>query len=393
MAKVYDKLIVDVKVKRDNIVTTVQNDSNSRFLDVYLKDNGVPIDLTGHEVRIYCKKPENGGEIFNDGEITEPTNGRCQFPLTDQTLAKEGYVEAQITIYYRNVQVLQSMPFKIHVTTSLMSTNSITSSNEYGALVILFQNVYEAYDLMVTMIKNIGVPGEIAEGLTIDTMWSAWEYLCNYVSQDLTNLIQNALTNNSVDGVVQRIGETTDTGATATAGTVMGKLNALTDFNWKYHVVQKVKGSVTTTLPAPVASGTQEKVSFGVEFDNPVLLNYIVINISSVVGGYGDRSYVSGSIKLTFYDGTTMVFGLNSSQGYSSCIYIGLFNQIFQVSGSSSFSGTSFGADRIPRHDLVIKKVEAVNWYHRNGITDPPTTGTCNAKFNVYYKEITRVRG
>ncbi|AMJ40229.1 hypothetical protein [Anaerotignum propionicum] len=138
---------------------------------------------------------------------------------------------------------------------------------------------------MTTMVQNIGVPGEIAQQLTIDTMWDAWEYLCNYVSEDLTTLLQNAINNNSVDGVVQRLGNTADIGGTATAGTVMGKLNALTDFNWNYQMVQRVKSSAVTTIPAPVASGTQGTVSFGIEFDTPVPLDYIKINILSVPSG------------------------------------------------------------------------------------------------------------
>ena len=192
MAQVYNRLTVDVRREVTDIVTAVQKDANSRFLDVYLKDNGLPIDLTGHEVRIYGKK-HDGTEIYNNGVITEATNGRCQFELTDQALAVAQELEVQIVIYYNNVQILQSFPFRIKVVKSLISSSAIPSSNEYGALVVLYQNLYEAYDLMTTMVRNIGVPGAIAAEITIDTMWEAWEYLCNYVSKDLTTLIENAV--------------------------------------------------------------------------------------------------------------------------------------------------------------------------------------------------------
>ncbi|AMJ41882.1 BppU family phage baseplate upper protein [Anaerotignum propionicum] len=395
MAQVYDKFVVDVKVKRDSIITAVQNDSNSRFLDVYLKDNGLPINLSGHEVRIYCRKPEDGGEIYNNGVITEAANGRCQFPLTDQTLAKVGYVEAQIIIYYQNVQILQTMEFKIHVVKSLFSKNAVQSSNEYGALVVLYQNLYEAYDLMTNMVQNIGVPGEIAEQLTIDTMWDAWEYLCNYVSEDLTTLLQNAINNNSVDGVVERLGNTADIGGTATAGTVMGKLNALTDFNWNYQMVQRVKSSAVTTIPAPVASGTQGTANFGIEFDTPVPLDYIKINILSVPSGYSDRSGITGNIRLTYYDNTTQVISLvYSNWNYTYYLYLGaVFGFAYHVYGSSALSGALTTASVPNFKTAYIKKVEALNWYHRNAITDPPITGTCNVRVDVYYNEMTKVRG
>ena len=81
MAETYNRLNLDVNVKPCSIVTAVQKDSDSRYLDVFLYNNGVPVDLTGHEVRIYMRKPENGGEIFNGGENKEPGNRRSQVLL------------------------------------------------------------------------------------------------------------------------------------------------------------------------------------------------------------------------------------------------------------------------------------------------------------------------
>ena len=106
MAETYNRLNLDVNAKPGGIITAVQKDSDSRYLDVNLFNNGVPIDLTGHEVRIYMRKPENGGEIFNDGEITEPENGRCQFLLTTAALEKVGHLQTQISIWKDNKEIL-----------------------------------------------------------------------------------------------------------------------------------------------------------------------------------------------------------------------------------------------------------------------------------------------
>ena len=70
MAQTYNKLKIDIKEPVTDIITAKQNDSNSRFLDVYLYDGSTPIDLTGHEVRIYMRKPDKM-EVFNNGEITD----------------------------------------------------------------------------------------------------------------------------------------------------------------------------------------------------------------------------------------------------------------------------------------------------------------------------------
>ncbi|HBF66498.1 MAG TPA: hypothetical protein DDW34_13105, partial [Clostridium sp.] len=84
MSQVFNKLYLDVRLNNKNIFTeAVQGDTNSRFLDVYLSDNGTPINLTGHTVRIYGVKGDTT-EFYNNGTITEAANGRCQFELTSQ---------------------------------------------------------------------------------------------------------------------------------------------------------------------------------------------------------------------------------------------------------------------------------------------------------------------
>lgn len=219
MAETYNRLELDVNVKPYDIITAVQKDSDSRYLDVFLFNNGVPVDLTGHEVRIYMRKPENGGEIFNDGEITEPENGRCQFLLTTAALEKVGHLQTQISIWKDNKEILSTQIFEINVTESLRTTGSIEGSNEYGALVVLFQNLYESMDLMTDMVQNFGTAGEVAAGIPAGTFWQMLEavYAVN----------KDALENASVSEVLKRIGLMGDTGGSLTAGTLMAKENEI----------------------------------------------------------------------------------------------------------------------------------------------------------------------
>lgn len=219
MAETYNRLNLDVNVKPGGIITAVQKDSDSRYLDVNLFNNGVPIDLTGHEVRIYMRKPENGGEIFNDGEITEPENGRCQFLLTTAALEKVGHLQTQVSIWKNNKEILSTQVFEIMVTESLRTTGSIEGSNEYGALVVLFQNLYESMDLMTDMVQNFGTAGAVAAGIPADTFWKMLEAVYS--------VNKAALENASVSEVLNRIGTTRDTGGSQTAGTVFGKENAI----------------------------------------------------------------------------------------------------------------------------------------------------------------------
>lgn len=215
MAQTYNKMKIDIKEPVTDIITAKQNDSNSRFLDVYLYDGGVPIDLTGHEVRIYMLKAD-GTEVFNNGEITNATAGRCQFELTDQALGAYGKLLCEISIWYDNVQILTTPTFDIHVVKNLRTNGSIESSNEYGALVVLYQNLYESIDLMTTMVEQFGEPGEVADAASIATFWQMLEYLYG--------VNEAALKNASVSEVLERIGLNTDGEG---SGTIFGAVNTL----------------------------------------------------------------------------------------------------------------------------------------------------------------------
>lgn len=311
MAQVYNKMQIDVNKRVAEIITAVQNDAQSRFLDVVLLDGSTAINLAGHEVRIYGKKAD-GTEFYNDGAVTNAAAGRCQFELTRQALAVAQDLEVQLIVCRDNREILSTQPFKIHVVKSLIAAGAVESTNEYGALVVLYQKLYEAHALMTTMVQNIGVPGEVAQQLTIDTMWDAWEYLCNYVSEDLTALLQNAINNNSVDGVMQRIGKATDTGGSATAGTLMGKSNAvINQLAMLYNPTGRLKSFSAYVYGTDEAETTDDSSYLYPcrHFQLPPNIRVVGLNTRVKSGGYGQSTQITIKIGTktytNFYAGTT----------------------------------------------------------------------------------------
>lgn len=383
MAQVYNKMQIDVNKRVAEIITAVQNDAQSRFLDVVLLDGSTAIDLTGHEVRIYGKKAD-GTEFYNDGAVTQAAAGRCQFELTGQALAVAQDLEVQLIVCKDNREILSTQPFKIHVVKSLIAAGAVESTNEYGALVVLYQKLYEAHALMTTMVQNIGVPGEVAKQLTIDTMWEAWEYLCGYVSEDLTALLQNAINNNSVDGVMQRIGKTADTGATETNGSVMGKLNRAINFNENYVEVQKLKSTVAS-VPYLVTSGTQNKVSFSVEFEKPVKFNYLQIVLSNMYGSYPYYTGIVATLKITYYDNTTRSVSLNGGRWhYKYYLYQSAMFDELCISYGENTPDNTLGIRTLPLSDTTfIKKVEILN----GNLDDANNSKEGKATLNLYYMD------
>ena len=264
MSRIYNKMRIDVKEEITDIITAKQNDSGSRFLDVYLYDGSTPIDLTGHEVRIYMRKPD-GTEIFNNGEITDATAGRCQFELTDQALGAVGKLLCEISIWKDNVEILTTQTFDIFVTESLRSDGSIESSNEYGALVVLYQNLYEAIDLMQTMVEQFGQPGEVATQADINTFWRMLEYL--YSVND------NALKNASVSEVLERMGLNTDGEG---SGTLFGAVNPLAGLIANKIAVKSVQSGI---VPSQTTKSGADNLKL---YGSQEYAYYIDITISAV---------------------------------------------------------------------------------------------------------------
>lgn len=177
MAKTYNRLELDVNKKPNSIgIRPVQNDTKSRYLDVCLYENGVPINLTGEQVRITFRKAD-GSTFFNQGEVTDATAGRCQFALTNEILSEAKAVEAQISVWNAGGQILSTQVFEIYVTAAIPWTDSVESENEYGVLVVLFQEIQDALDTMHKIAAAFGEPGDKAAEYGVDTFWGILETL------------------------------------------------------------------------------------------------------------------------------------------------------------------------------------------------------------------------
>lgn len=165
--KTYKKIVIEIDEPIIDKVIAVQEDAESRYLDVQLFKDGVSFDLTGTKVRICMIKPD-GKDVMNDGEITDPVTGRCQFLFTTQMLAACGVLQTQIIVFSETEeQIISTQIFNIYVTKKLLTNETIESTNEYGSLVILFQNIYEALymldvtnDLLSEMLKRLQTNSE-----------------------------------------------------------------------------------------------------------------------------------------------------------------------------------------------------------------------------------------
>ena len=200
MAKTYNTLTIEVKEDITDIITAKQDDTQSRYLDVTLQDDGQPINLTGQEVRINGRK-RDGTSFFNDGTITDAAKGRCQFELTNQALAVVGDVEVEISIWQNNERILTTQTFKVFVVPKIRNDNAIESSNEFGALVVLFQKLY---DFWLDIEKTLGKPNDTGGTETAGTVMAKLNQLMKDISQQ-SDLIQYKISNTVRHTTVQSV--------------------------------------------------------------------------------------------------------------------------------------------------------------------------------------------
>lgn len=180
------KLNINVRAKNNDIVLAVQKDRRTRYLDITLIDGSTPVNLSGATVRLFARKP-SGSEVYNNAVVKSSSGGRVEVEMTNQLLAEIGVITAQIVIS-RSTNQLTSLPFQIHVVENLLNTSTVESTNEYGSLVVLFQDLEQAKLQMQQIISGLGTPNGKTQQLGINSMYSAFNYIINYLE---TNSVAN----------------------------------------------------------------------------------------------------------------------------------------------------------------------------------------------------------
>lgn len=126
------------------IVFAKQGDSSSRrYVNITITDSGKPYTLdSGITARIRAVKADKKA-VFNNATIE---NNVIVAELTEQILAVEGYVIAEISLY-KESSLLTTQYFYIAVQRSAVSDDEITSTNEYKALAEALNEASKAVDI------------------------------------------------------------------------------------------------------------------------------------------------------------------------------------------------------------------------------------------------------
>ena len=134
-------LTIDIDKDNYETIPSVQYDSKTRYLHVYLFNSSSPFDITGCSVKIAGIKADNT-DIFNECKVIDPKKGFIEIELTEQMNAVHGLLECELKIYSAD-GVLTTKPLNIYVSKSVTRVSNITSSNEFTALTNALKTVGE----------------------------------------------------------------------------------------------------------------------------------------------------------------------------------------------------------------------------------------------------------
>ena len=80
----------------------VQHDNGTRRVLMKILDVDNPdeqkVELSGHDVRLFCLLPDGETKAYIDGEVVDEENGVVQFVLNSAVTAQEGAVQASVLL-------------------------------------------------------------------------------------------------------------------------------------------------------------------------------------------------------------------------------------------------------------------------------------------------------
>lgn len=126
---------ITLKAWADNneVITVVQGEVNSRFLEITLVDNDGALNLANKSVQIYAKKPD-GNIVYNNANIIDASKGIINIMLTSEMSAVSGVMsDCEIRVIDKDAVTLKFKGLHIIIKNALADTQ-VESSSEFTAL-------------------------------------------------------------------------------------------------------------------------------------------------------------------------------------------------------------------------------------------------------------------
>lgn len=138
----------------ETIVTALQGEINSRFLEITITDKCGFFNLTGKTVMVYMTKPD-GKIIFNSCSVVDAPNGKINVSLTSQMSIVAGVVkdfEVHIIGNDKSRLKVSGICLKIKGTSNV--DEAIESTNEFTALIEALKKADESLEYVIEFLAE-----------------------------------------------------------------------------------------------------------------------------------------------------------------------------------------------------------------------------------------------
>lgn len=183
----------------ETVVTALQGEINSRFLEITITDKGSFFNLTGKTVMVYMTKPD-GKIIFNSCSVVDAPNGKISVSLTSQMSIVAGTIrDFEIHIIGSDKTRLKITGVCLKIKETANADEAIESTNEFTALIEALSKVDGSLEYIEQFLKE--------KEQEIDGLKQNVEDLIQQIKTDGAQAIQevNQNFNSAMTGFTQEI--------------------------------------------------------------------------------------------------------------------------------------------------------------------------------------------
>ena len=138
----------------ETVVTAMQGEINSRFLEITITDKGNFFNLTGKTVMVYMTKPD-GKIIFNSCSVVDAPNGKINVSLTSQMSIVAGVVkDFEVHIIGNDKSRLKVSGICLKIKDTSNVDEAIESTNEFTALVEALKKADESLEYVTEFLAE-----------------------------------------------------------------------------------------------------------------------------------------------------------------------------------------------------------------------------------------------
>ncbi|KJU72463.1 BppU family phage baseplate upper protein [Clostridium baratii] len=147
------EIFIDIVEGSNNTITVTENDNLTETYKLILMKNRIRINLTNKKVKfVFVKSNSNHGDIFDEMNISNPTEGEVELPITNQITKDNGLYSCGLAIYNNEGYLEHTGVFNLYVKENLFEkvSNELIEHNTYKKLTSLLDKASDINNKLVT---------------------------------------------------------------------------------------------------------------------------------------------------------------------------------------------------------------------------------------------------